>query len=359
MAARGFDPGPRRMTGSFFPLRTTRRRDMRVATLRLEEEGIVQERAAAITHMRGRNMLNSGDVRQTTPPPWSARARPTHFIAMRLPAQCTLRTSIEALQGDVADSFTLSHWHAAFVPPARLHLTLAVMTVPSASSSDAAAPLPGDAIAAHRSAFDERQLRAVEAISREHFAAWRQATRGRGFVLRANTIGFFDDHRVAFARLANDHDYVPLNEAVRALRRHLAEAGVDVKGNPHDDFIPHVTIAKVSQKLARERFGGQRRLPTALFAHAQWDDLGAAAFREVGLCTMKPLSRGAAPVVPELDTPTAERAAASGDESGAPDAGASDAPAASDTAGAKPIDTSAKPRYYDELLSFSLQARHA
>lgn len=356
-STRTFEAGEKVLRGGFFPTRFLRWHDKRRVTssLLVNEDATVQENTFYNEMLKGQLYLTRGETRQTKAAPWSARRRPTHFVALRLPQQSTLYSSISALHADVKDSFSSSQWYPAFTPLPRLHLTLAVMTLDENNNNQQQQKQ-------HQQNDDQASIAAR--ICSEAFASWAKQTNDKGFLLRSNTLGFFDDGRVAFARIAQDYDMPLLQRCIKDLRAALSDAGIDVKGNKHDDFVPHVTVAKLTQRLSKEKFNGQRSLPRSLFTHMAWDDLGAATFSSAGLCSMMSVSdrRGendgttldSSPPSSSLDAAAEAASFPSQEGSEAAAITAQTSRAGEGKAGAKTTGDGADVKYWDQVVSSSL-----
>nr|CCC53988.1 conserved hypothetical protein, fragment [Trypanosoma vivax Y486] len=63
----------------------------------------------------------------------------------------------------------------------------------------------------------------------------------------------------------------------------------DVKGNPHDSYVPHVTVAKI-RSSQRPQFGSS--IPISVWVNYQHHDFGDVTFRQLDLCRMNGPSDG-------------------------------------------------------------------
>jgi len=57
-----------------------------------------------------------------------------------------------------------------------------------------------------------------------------------------------------------------------------------VKGNPHDSYVPHITLAKIRPHQQKD-FG--RNISAEVWASYQHHDFGEVTFDRVDLCSMK------------------------------------------------------------------------
>jgi 2'-5' RNA ligase len=241
----------RSRNGNFFSKASRRRIDLRYMTPMTERDITVQ---TSVWGDRRDGIMTSADVRQTTPAPWSAATRPTHFISMKLPAHSATMQAIERLHVDTATA--LEQYVPLLVPRDKLHLTLSVATL-----ADPAAQLP--------------VLRRVVA---EAAPMLRQAT------LRFDGLGTFGRGRVLFARPSTANDHQRLCAVVKAMRQELAAAGVDVKGNPADDYVPHLTVAKMTPALQRQFKASV--VPEVVYRQSRFDDHGLTTFQRLDVCSM-------------------------------------------------------------------------
>ena len=210
-----------------------------------------------------RSHIETGHVRQSTAPPWSAKIRPTHFVSMRIPLACALQHSFQAMKDAAAQQ--REALLPLFVQPARLHLTLTMLSVPEPTSPQQPPPRASEGVVAD---------------------IVRGACKGvASFKLCFRGLGTFSDGRVLFARPNAELDYQRLAEFVRHMRAALAAQTVDVKGNPHDEYVPHVTIAKVRPQH-REQLG-VKRVPDSLWADYKLSDFGDVRLRTVEVCSLK------------------------------------------------------------------------
>ncbi|EPY38417.1 hypothetical protein AGDE_05512 [Angomonas deanei] len=157
--------------------------------------------------------------------------------------------------------FTNKNVESVLIPTAKLHVTLAVLTVPSGAETEKV-PLIADII-----------KDASEKICKEPLK------------LRFRGLGTFSNGRVLFARCVAEEHFTTLDQLVRRVRRDIGQQlNVDVKGNPHDSYIPHITVAKI-RPSQKEAFGS--RLPLSMWADFQHQDFGDVTFDEIQLCNMK------------------------------------------------------------------------
>lgn len=216
-----------------------------------------------------RSGVVTGETRQVKPPHWSAKVRPTHFISLRLPAKCSLHTSLKGFRDAVL--FSHPRLEPLLTPPTALHVTLTVMTVPNSTGQ--------------LSYVKETMNKVVPSVlsSRLHQRVGTSMT-GSGLQLHFSGLGTFQSGRVLFARCAADREFSKLDQLVRELRRTLGK-NIDVKGNPHDSYVPHVTVAKV--RKTHKSLVGSEALPPSLWCDFQFDDFGDVVFSHVDLCEMK------------------------------------------------------------------------
>lgn len=296
--------------GLYFPIKH------RVVDCRLHPDVAMQAEVQSRFRRELRSHIITGETRQVTSPRWSSLQRPTHFLSLPLPLRCGLRV----LAKEIRDSILFTHPNVEplLIPDAKLHVTLSVFTLPSpveqkcSSTRDLALPSP--------TLFSqERLIRAIkeevqEIIHREllssrsrsktgmqslagtgrrdlnHFflsspSSSNTANGGNGLHLRFSGLGTFSDGRVLFARCLAENDFSQLDRVVRAVRHYLgSRLGLDVKGNPYDGFVPHVTLGKIRKHqkgIVGEAF------PPSLWADYQFNDFGDVHFSQVDLCRMR------------------------------------------------------------------------
>lgn len=239
--------------GLYFPI-NHRIVDQRVQT-DVAEQADVQGRYRR--HLRTSFMTR--EVRQTEVPTWSRQVRPTHFLSLRLPE----RNGLTGRVREVRDAILFAHqgMESLFVPLPKLHLTLGVLTLPETNRDQA--------------------LQAVrDCVEEVCCAECKQPLR-----LSFRGLGTFSFGRVLFAQCTAEGHFTSLDNAVRRIRKDLGGGlGIDVKGNPYDSYVPHVTIAKIRARQ-REEFG--QRIPIEVWAPYQHHDFGAVTFSQLDLCDMK------------------------------------------------------------------------
>ncbi|KAK7199667.1 AKAP7 2'5' RNA ligase-like domain containing protein [Novymonas esmeraldas] len=250
--------------GLYFPI-NHRIVDQRNAVAAAAEEADIQARY----RRQLRTGFVTGETRQTEAPAWSQQTRPTHFLSLPLPTRCTLRVRVKEMQDAMV--FANEDVERLLIPVARLHVTLGVMTLGGAASEAGgacAAPAP-EVLTAIQSCVDQ---------------ACHDECKGP-LQLRFRGLGTFAHGRVLFARCIAEAHFTTLDRLVRRIRADVGLGlGVDMKGNPHDSYVPHVTVAKIRPSLSRE-FG--RQLPMSMWAAHQHHDFGDVTFNKVDLCSMQ------------------------------------------------------------------------
>ena len=199
-----------------------------------------------------------GMVRQTQAPYWSQQRRPTHFLSLRVPDSSILKRQFLAFH-EITER-DMPQYLPLLVPKEKLHVTLAVMSIDNED----------------------------ESVDQIEDMLMRELGNVDPFTLRFHGLGTFQDGRVVFARIQSELSSYRLDKHVTNMRKRMAlDFGIDVKGNPYDNFIPHATWAKVSKK-AKESLGHNlREVPRELFDPQAYDDLGTVTFDTVELCSMK------------------------------------------------------------------------
>ncbi|CAJ1032363.1 AKAP7 2'5' RNA ligase-like domain/2'-5' RNA ligase superfamily, putative [Leishmania lindenbergi] len=250
--------------GLYFPI-NHRIIDQRNTSASGAEEADIQSRY----RRQLRSSFVTGETRQTEPPAWSQRTRPTHFFSLPLPTRCLLRVRVKEMHDSML--FSNAHIEPLLIPAAKLHVTLGVMSISGDTSTaeKAADPAAPDVLAAIQDCVDQ---------------ACHDTCTGP-LQLRFRGLGTFGHGRVLFARCITEAHFTTLDTLVRRIRRDVGLGlGVDMKGNPNDSYVPHVTVAKLRPSQIGE-FG--RQLPMSMWAAHQHHDFGDVTFNRVDLCSMK------------------------------------------------------------------------
>lgn len=242
--------------GLYFPI------PHRIVDRRLEP-GVVAAEADVQSRYRRelRSAFMTGETRQSMTPAWSSRVAPSHFLSLPLPSRCPLRTRVAEVQQSMI--FADQQVEPLFVAVAKLHLTLGVMTLPEE---------------------EDQRIALLKAIEECVSAACHEVVQ-RPLQLRFRGLGTFGHGRVLFVRCLSEGDYSTLDALVRRVRRDVGDGlGVDIKGNPHDSYVPHVTVAKI-RPSQRATYGD--RLPMAMWASFQHHDFGDVTFDRIDVCQMR------------------------------------------------------------------------
>ncbi|CCW62732.1 unnamed protein product [Phytomonas sp. EM1] len=238
--------------GLYFPI------NHRIVDRRIEPSAVEEANVQSRYRRELRTSFMTGETRQTETPGWSRRIPPTHFISLRLPPRNALTGRVEAMRGSIL--FTHSHMEPLFIPIPRLHVTLCVMSIDPKHKDDL--------------------LRVVGEILHEAcLSVPRNPLR-----LRFRGLGTFGQGRVLFARCITEGDFTSLDALVQRIRRELGVGlRIDIKGNPFDTYVPHLTIAKIRPSHIPE-FGN--KIPITVWSKYQHHDFGDVTFNTVDLCSM-------------------------------------------------------------------------
>jgi 2'-5' RNA ligase len=229
-----------------------------------------------------RTSFITGETRQTEAPAWSQRVRPTHFLSLPLPARCTLRGRVKEMHD--AMIFADQHVEPLLIPLAKLHVTLGVMTVGNGAAA-AAANEDGEHASHEIAAAEAKPASGLLASIQECINQAVHDVCKEPLQLRFRGLGTFSHGRVLFVRCISESHFTTLDNLVRRIRKDVGLGlGVDVKGNPHDSYVPHVTVAKI-RPSQRGEFG--RQIPTAMWVTHQHHDFGDVTFNTIDLCDMK------------------------------------------------------------------------
>lgn len=231
-------------TNAFIDYRRVRKVENRVSPVARE----------TVTIQSGRGKHHQEvEFQQPQPAPWSARTRPTHFLGLRVSPSSNLVKSYQSFESEL--SVMDASWPKLLIPAHRLHLTIGVCTLR-----------------------DDSEIKRVSAVVDE------AASCVKAMKIRFNGLSTFNDGRVLFARPAADEHCRALRDLSNAVRRELTRSGIDMKGNPHDEYVPHVTLAKVTPKIRKDF--GLEKLPLRMYALAKDDEFGATWFQDLDLCNM-------------------------------------------------------------------------
>lgn len=239
----------------------------------------------------------TGAMRQVSPAAWSAAKRPTHFFSLPLPVKCGMRSMMKQMKENVL--FSYPKLEPLFIPDTQLHVTLSVFSLPSSFTKDDLAHLKSSVsqLVARQHPSSTSSSRA--GIFSTPYTPARMGNDGAPptspIVLRFSGIGSFQHGRILFARCASEQGFNRLDLLVRKLRHHLGiSMGIDVKGNPYESFVPHITLMKARphhlsllKDLGEEAKHSTSVIPHSLWCEYQFEDFGELAFRRIDLCEMK------------------------------------------------------------------------
>jgi 2'-5' RNA ligase len=202
--------------------------------------------------------LAKGLTRSMEIPHWQQERRPTHFLALRIPQKSSVVAQVRGLhkitERDIIDLLPY------LTPVEKLHVTLSLVTV-----DDEAAALP-------------KMIDSMEKV----FGSESR------FNLHFCNLGVFHEGRVVFIKTFADREQYRLDSKVIECRKDLAfRQKLEVKGNPYNNFVPHVTIAKVTKKT-QEKFGSNARVvPRELYDPYAYEDFGQVTLPTLELCSIK------------------------------------------------------------------------
>ena len=214
-----------------------------------------------------------GVVRQVSALPNDDRSKPTHFLSLRIPQGSTFAGAFRDIHKLTKD-FNEKNL-PLFVPLKKLHLTLSVATI------------------------DPAHVNGVV----EHIGGLLESYNTNGpLSLRLRGLGHFND-RVVFAKVSAELGSNNLNDMVEHIRSGLgkvqvgeggklvsssnmapvSKAAVNLRSNPRDGYVPHVTVAKVRPHQVK---AFNNKVPRSLWAPIQFDDFGDVTFSAIDLCEM-------------------------------------------------------------------------
>lgn len=217
--------------------------------------------------------FNDGYVRQVSALPADSHAKPTHFLSLRVPQGSTFTGAFRDIHKLTKD-FNEKNL-PLFVPLQKLHLTLSVATIDPAHVSGVV----------------------------DHIGGLLESYNTEGpLSLRLRGLGHFHD-RVVFAKVSAELGSSNLHSMVEHLRAGLGKlqvgeggrlvsssniapvsmAAVNLRSNPRDGYVPHVTVAKVRP---HQQKAFNNKVPRSLWAPIQFDDFGDVTFSAIDLCEM-------------------------------------------------------------------------
>jgi A-kinase anchor protein 7 len=164
----------------------------------------------------------------------SRHPRPDHFLALQVSHSETLRSAVTRVQTSLVQA--APHLSPALVDPATAHITLGVLSLPTDDSRHAARLTLHDAIS------KVKEMTVVK--EHPHF-------RSRGLEIPLQGLGTFGmNASVLYLHIAQGREYELLQVIANTVRERFASAGLLLQRN--QEFVPHVTIAKLSKMKSRE-----------------------------------------------------------------------------------------------------------
>lgn len=306
--------------GLYFPIKH------RIIDYRVHPDVATQADVQSRYRCELRSHVITGEMRQVGAPAWSTLRRPTHFLSLPLPSHCGLRMLAKQIRESIL--FSNPKVEPLLIPDAKLHVTLSVFTLPSSSFHVADEHLHHPPRASLSKREEKEEMRSAHAgitrtppsekmllqiiqlgmqeILNQELSAERGRSRrneannhlissngnnnwmkerSNGLHLRFSGLGTFSQGRVLFARCAAEKDFNKLDRIVRAARHYLgSRLGLDIKGNPYDGFVPHVTLGKIRKH--QEGIIGKTFSPS-LWSDYQFADFGDVHFKQLDLCQMR------------------------------------------------------------------------
>lgn len=195
----------------------------------------------------------------------SRHAKPDHFLALQVSHSETLRSAVTTVQKSLLQA--APHLSPALVDPATAHITLGVLSLPTDESKHTAMLTLHDAVS---------KVKEMDVVKQHpHF-------RSRGLEIPLRGLGTFGTNAsVLYLHIAQGGEYELLQGIANTVRERFASAGLLLQGNK--EFVPHVTIAKLSKMKSR----AVTCIPPELYEDHITVDGGVVGVVDVQLCAMR------------------------------------------------------------------------
>ncbi|XP_076448080.1 leukocyte receptor cluster member 9-like [Babylonia areolata] len=181
---------------------------------------------------------------------WQDKMRPNHFLALRI-TDSEIRQSVEQIQDHLLDNEPL--YGPCCIPPKALHITLCTLGLDTPEQ------------VAHARDVLQRIQPELES-SRPKEPLWLEG------------VGNFYS-RVVYAKVKPHQGFTDFVDHVKLL---VKEAGVEIRDN--HDFVPHMTLMKVTRPVARQK--GSKSVDPWLYDGFTDMDFGQQRVDSLHLCSM-------------------------------------------------------------------------
>eukprot|EP00758_Cryptobia_borreli_P007839 Tbor_TRINITY_DN5334_c1_g4::TRINITY_DN5334_c1_g4_i1::g.4592::m.4592 len=292
-----------REKGQFFPIRY-RVVDKRVAPGVASTDAQIQSR---FNSNEDRHPFITGSVRQTIVPTHSMGLRPTHFISLRVPRDSQFIGDMHAFHAQTKDFNEEAM--SLLIPLSKLHVTLGVAAIGHGVASDRGAE--GSKTVTETQNPDNNNsnnnisnINSNNTIGNDDVVGSAvnefcqrienivTSSKLGNITLYIRGCGQFNNGRVVFAKVNAERQFVLLDDLVMRIRRDIGGTGgmdrgiINLKGNPYDSYVPHITIAKIRANNNQHSIFN-KCIPVDVWSTIQYHDFGEITFDALDICEMK------------------------------------------------------------------------
>ena len=183
-------------------------------------------------------------------PFWQDKMRPNYFLALRITSP-EIRQGVEQIQDYLLDNQPL--YGPCCIPPQALHITLCTLGLDTPEQ-----------IAHAKEVLQRIQPELSQSVPKEPLNL-------------EGVSNFFN--RVVYAQVSTHQGFIDFVDHVKLL---VKEAGVEIRDN--HDFVPHMTIMKVTRPVARQM--GTKNVDPWLYSNFTNMDFGPQRVDSIHLCSM-------------------------------------------------------------------------
>jgi len=183
---------------------------------------------------------------------WRNKMRPNYFLCQRI-TDPNIIERVGAMQTTIAESFP--QYKSCLIPASSLHITLCTLGLDT----------------------PEQVQETIELLHRSRLEL-SEMVRGGIKVDCSHIDNFFN--RVVYIKVSHEEKFSEYVEHVRALIR---LAGINIRDN--HDFVPHMTVMKVSRPVARETY--RKTVPYGMYKEFKDVTFGSQVIDGIYLCEMK------------------------------------------------------------------------
>lgn len=183
-------------------------------------------------------------------PYWRDKLRPNYFLALRI-TDAEIRQGVEQVQDYLLDNEPV--YAPCCIPPHALHITLCTLGLDTPEQVALAKDI-------------------LKKIQPEI-----ESVLPKGPITLEGVANFYN--RVVYAKVQQQQDFLDFVDYVRLL---VKEAGLEIRDS--HDFVPHVTIMKVTRPVAREK--GTKNVDQWLYSNFSDMHFGKQKVNAIYLCSM-------------------------------------------------------------------------